>query len=84
MSEAPGERGDIDNHSLYQELCSSRPTDTHPRPDSFTTRKGWKRLQDSTAGTLDSLLYVGLTRATDRLIALIESATFRKALGGTA
>lgn len=39
------------------------------------------------AATVDnfaSLLYVGLTRATDRLIALIEATTFRKAVGGTA
>ncbi len=47
MSKAPGEPGDIDNHSLYQELCSSRRTDTHPRADSSTIRKGWKRLQGS-------------------------------------
>lgn len=39
--------------------------------------------QDVTVN-FDSLLYVGLTRATDRLIALIETATLRKALGGTA
>lgn len=32
----------------------------------------------------DSLLYVGLTRATDRLIALIETNTLRKAIGGAA
>ncbi|MCP2242439.1 nuclease-related domain-containing DEAD/DEAH box helicase [Lentzea aerocolonigenes] len=32
----------------------------------------------------DSLLYIGLTRATDRLIALIETNTLRKAVGGTA
>jgi hypothetical protein len=32
----------------------------------------------------DSLLYVGLTRATDRLIALIESGTVRAVLGGKA
>lgn len=32
----------------------------------------------------ESLLYVGLTRATDRLIAVIESGTLRKAVGGTA
>jgi superfamily I DNA/RNA helicase len=30
----------------------------------------------------DSLLYVGLTRATDRLVVLIESATLRHAIGG--
>lgn len=39
--------------------------------------------QDVTVN-FDSLLYVGLTRATDRLTALIETATLRKALGGTA
>jgi len=31
----------------------------------------------------ESLLYVGLTRATDRLFALIEAGTLRAALGGT-
>lgn len=31
----------------------------------------------------DSLLYVGLTRATDRLVALIEASTLRHAVGGT-
>lgn len=40
--------------------------------------------QDVTVNNFGSLLYVGLTRATDRLIALIETATLRKALGGTA
>lgn len=40
--------------------------------------------QSTTSDNFDSLLYVGLTRATDRLIALIESGTLRKALGGTA
>lgn len=30
----------------------------------------------------DSLLYVGLTRATDRLVALIEASTLRHAIGG--
>lgn len=40
--------------------------------------------QDVTVHNFESLLYVGLTRATDRLIALIETATLRRALGGTA
>lgn len=31
----------------------------------------------------ESLLYTGMTRATDRLIALIESSTIRSAFGGT-
>lgn len=38
----------------------------------------------TTTGDFDSLLYVGLTRATDRLIALIEASTLRRAVGGTA
>ncbi len=38
----------------------------------------------TTTGSFDSLLYVGLTRATDRLIALIEANTFRHVVGGTA
>lgn len=37
----------------------------------------------TTTDNFDSLLYVGLTRATDRLIALIESSTLRHAVGGT-
>lgn len=39
--------------------------------------------QAATADNFDSLLYVGLTRATDRLIAFIEETTLRKAVGGT-
>lgn len=38
----------------------------------------------TTTGNFDSLLYVGLTRATDRVIALIEARTLRHAVGGTA
>ncbi|WP_258934184.1 NERD domain-containing protein [Nesterenkonia pannonica] len=38
----------------------------------------------STAENFESLLYVGLTRATDRLIALVESRTLHNILGGTA
>lgn len=32
----------------------------------------------------ESLLYVGLTRATDRLIAFVEKSTFRRVIGGAA
>ncbi|MGV1005426.1 MAG: NERD domain-containing protein [Candidatus Nanopelagicales bacterium] len=38
--------------------------------------------QAATTDNFDALLYVGLTRATDRLIALVEANTLRKALGG--
>jgi len=38
----------------------------------------------TTTDNFDSLLYVGLTRATDRLIALIEASTLRHAVGGAA
>ena len=40
---------------------------------------------DKTMTTDDfaSLLYVGLTRATDRLVAFIEASTLRYAVGGT-
>jgi hypothetical protein len=38
----------------------------------------------TTTDNFDSLLYVGLTRATDRLIALIETTTLRNTLGRTA
>jgi superfamily I DNA/RNA helicase len=41
-------------------------------------------LDDRTTPGFESLLYVGLTRATDRLVAIIESGTLRRALGGTA
>lgn len=40
--------------------------------------------QTATTDNSDALLYVGLTRATDRLIALIEATTLRTALGGSA
>lgn len=66
-----------------------------PRPGQvqFATIHAFKGLEapavvvtdlDQTATTekFDALLYVGLTRATDRLIALVEANTFRKALGG--
>lgn len=38
--------------------------------------------QTTASDNFDSLFYVGLTRATDRLIAFIETNTFRKAIGG--
>lgn len=38
----------------------------------------------TTTDNFDSLLYTGLTRATDRLIALIEASTLRHAVGGAA
>lgn len=40
-------------------------------------------LDRSLVPNFDSLLYVGLTRATDRLVAIIESGTLRAAFGGT-
>ncbi len=39
-------------------------------------------LDDQWAPTFDSLLYIGMTRATDRLIAVVESKTLRAALRG--
>ncbi len=41
-------------------------------------------LDDATTPNFDSLLYIGMTRATDRLIALIETQTLRAAHGGKA
>lgn len=41
-------------------------------------------LDQSIAADFDSVLYVALTRATDRLVAYIEAGTYRVALGGTA
>ena len=47
---------------------------------------GWRRwvtdLDDSRALNFDSLLYVALTRATDRLTTLVEQNTLRRLLGG--
>lgn len=40
-------------------------------------------LDRSVVPNFESLLYVGLTRATDRLFAVIESGTLRTAFGGT-
>lgn len=40
-------------------------------------------LDDRGTPGFESLLYVGLTRATDRLVALVESGTIRRALGDT-
>lgn len=40
--------------------------------------------ESTTTDNFESLLYVGLTRATDRLIALIEATTLRHAVGGAA
>lgn len=40
-------------------------------------------LDRSVVPNFESLLYVGLTRATDRLFAVIESGTLRAAFGGT-
>lgn len=39
--------------------------------------------ETATTDSFDSLLYVGLTRATDRLIAFVEATTLRHAVGGT-
>lgn len=39
-------------------------------------------LDDSGGATFDALLYVGLTRATDRLTALVETKTLQRIMGG--
>ena len=39
-------------------------------------------LDEATSPSFKSLLYIGMTRATDRLIALIEIQTLRAAYGG--
>jgi len=41
-------------------------------------------LNDASSPNFGSLLYIGLTRATDRLIAIIDNKTLRAKLGGTA
>lgn len=38
--------------------------------------------QNRVSEGFDSLFYVGLTRATDRLVVLVEAATLRRAIGG--
>lgn len=40
--------------------------------------------EGKTPDNFDSLLYVGLTRATDRLVAIIETSTLRQQIGGAA
>jgi superfamily I DNA/RNA helicase len=75
-----------------------KPANGLPAPPGqvqFTTIHSFKGLEapavvvtdldrETTEGRFDSLLYVGLTRATDRLIALIEASTLRNAVGGAA
>ncbi|MES2094208.1 MAG: NERD domain-containing protein [Actinomycetota bacterium] len=74
-----------------------RPADGNPaRPGQlqYSTIHAFKGLEAPAVVVTDldrhavpgfeSLLYVGLTRATDRLIALIESRTIRAVLGGKA
>jgi len=41
-------------------------------------------LDEAASPNFESLLYVGMTRATDRLTALIETKSLRTALGGQA
>lgn len=41
-------------------------------------------LDQASAANFESILYVALTRATDRLVAYIEAGTYRAALGGAA
>ena len=41
-------------------------------------------LDEATSPNFESLLYIGMTRATDRLTALIEKQTLRTAHGGHA
>jgi superfamily I DNA/RNA helicase len=41
-------------------------------------------LDEATTPNFESLLYIGMTRATDRLTALIETQTLRAAYGGNA
>ncbi len=71
-----------------------RPADGGPRPKgqlAYSTIHAFKGLEapaviitdmDRNVPRYDALLYVGLTRATDRLFALIESGTLRAAFGG--
>lgn len=73
-----------------------RPADgsaSRPGQLSYSTIQAFKGLEARavvvtdidrhTMPNFESLLYVGLTRATDRLFALIEAGTLRAALGGT-
>lgn len=80
---------------LQEILVAADGLPARPGRVQYTTIHAFKGLEapavivtdlDLAAATdnFDSLLYVGLTRATDRLIALIEASTLRKAVGGTA
>lgn len=78
---------------LKQILKSADGLPARPGQLQFSTIHAFKGLeapavivtdldQAATTDIFDALLYVGLTRATDRLIALVEANTLRKALGG--
>lgn len=82
-----------DDKWLYQILKPVDGISAPPGKVRFTTIHAFKGLEapaviltdlneSLTSDNFDSLLYVGLTRATDRLIALIEADTLRHALGG--
>jgi hypothetical protein len=79
---------------LRQVLRSADGEQARPGQLQYATIHAFKGLEASAVVITDldrsavpgfeSLLYVGLTRATDRLIALIESGTIRAVLGGKA
>lgn len=79
---------------LRQILRPADGTSAYPGQVHYATIHAFKGLEapavvvtdldeSTTSDSFDSLLYVGLTRATDRLIALIEATTLRHAVGGT-
>lgn len=80
---------------LRQILRPADGEDRRPGWVAYSTIHAFKGLESSaivvtdldrtcTHDNFDSLLYVGLTRATDRLFALIEENTFRQLVGGAA
>ncbi len=80
---------------LRQILKSADGLQTRPGQVRYSTIHAFKGLEApavvvtdldraTTTENFDSLLYIGLTRATDRLIAFIEAATLRIAIGGAA
>ena len=67
------------------------PDDTPPEEKSGHAMLGTRNLsvvvtglnETMTSGNFNSLFYAGLTRATNRLVALTETSTFRHTAGGT-
>jgi hypothetical protein len=78
---------------LRQILKPFTGADTRPGQIRYSTIHAFKGLEapaivvtdldENSVDNFDSLLYIGLTRATDRLIAFMKGNTLRHAIGGT-